>query len=337
MSPRYVDGLRAADGIAGRSAAVEARPDPDRRPLWPYVVGDIHGCWDSYQALEERIQRHAARAGARPLVVSVGDLVDRGPASPAVVAHFRRGSRAGTHRAVLGNHDLLFLETLSVFGPQPIAWPPHLLHVDDLVAAGDRSARWLTAEDYRAYRKALWLTQGGYQTLEAYGCDPLRPQSWQIDPEDLAFLLGLPVLWQDDALVVSHALATPETLALGRLAMGLATGGAESAAGRIARSPERAGPGPNPDSDTDRDATPSLASIKQACDALVWNRRPPERRADPRRLHVSGHTPVGRPRLRKALGYLQIDTACVYGKRLTATCGPTGELFSVPLRDRVLL
>lgn len=320
--------------------------DPGARPLWPYIVGDIHGCWDSYQALEERIQRHAARAGARPLVVSVGDLVDRGPASPAVVAHFRRGSQAGTHRAVLGNHDLLLLEALSVFGPQPIAWPPQLLHVDDLVAAGDRSARWLTAEDYRGYRKALWLTQGGYQTLEAYGCDPARPQSWQIDEGDLAFLLGLPVLWQDADLVVSHALATAETLALGRLAAGPATEGAMEATGdRIAMPPEgdapsrvsdpdRAG---DPDSDPHTDSTPSLAAIKQACDALVWNRRPPDRRADPRRLHVSGHTPVGRPRWQKNLGYLQIDTACVYGKRLTAYCGPTGELFSVPLRDRVVL
>ncbi len=329
MSRRDADGSTAAgSGRKGARAAerpvvaVQSPPDLGPGTLWTYVVGDIHGCWDSLQALEERIHAHAARQGARPLVVSVGDLVDRGPASPAVVAHFRRGALAGTHRAVLGNHDLLLLETLSVFGPQPIAWPAYLLHVDDLQAAGDRSARWLTAEDHRAYRKALWLTQGGYQTLAAYGCDPARPESWCIDPLDLAYLLSLAVVWEDADLVVTHALATAETLALGRLAAGRSwSTGAERAAV----------PGP-PGAEA-----PDVSAVKQACDALIWNRIPPERRADPARLHVSGHTPVGRPRRRPARGYVQIDTACVYGGRLTAYCGATGEVLSVPLQDRVLL
>lgn len=315
------DGRTGAPAAEPPAVAPPSPPGPG--PLWPYVVGDIHGCWDSLRALEERIHAHAARQGARPLVVAVGDLVDRGPASPAVVAHFRRGALAGTHRAVLGNHDLLFLELLSVFGPLPIAWPAHLLHVDDLQAAGDRSARWLTAEDHRAYRKGLWLTQGGYQTLAAYGCDPARPESWRIDPQDLAFLLGLPVVWEDAGLVVTHALATAENLVLGRLAAGRSTGadGAERAAAPVPPGAE----------------APDTVAVKRACDALIWNRVPPDRRADPTRLHVSGHTPVGRPRRRPSLGYVQIDTACVYGGRLTAYCGPTGEVLSVPLRDRVLL
>lgn len=275
---------------------------------WPYFVGDIHGCWDSYRALEDRVQTHAARRGARPLIVSVGDLVDRGPASPAVVRHFRLGARAGTHAAVLGNHDVLLLESLAVFGPEPLSWPAQLMHVDDLIATGEKSARWLTPGDYRAYRKALWLSQGGYQTLAAYGCEPHREASWRIDPDDLAFLLDLPVVWQDEGFVVTHALATPATLALARQAAGLAGAAAPPA---------------------------TVMETKWACDALIWNRRPPERPADEARLHVSGHTPVGRPRRRVALGYMQIDTGCVYGRRLTALCGPTGEVFSEPLRDRV--
>jgi hypothetical protein len=32
---------------------------------------------------------------------------------------------------------------------------------------------------------------------------------------------------------------------------------------------------------------------------------------------------------------VQIDTACVYGGRLTALCGPTGEVLSQALIDRV--
>lgn len=280
--------------------------------IWPYFVGDIHGCWDSYRALEDRIQAHAARHGARPVIVSVGDLVDRGPSSPAVVRHFRLGAAAGTHAAVLGNHDVLLLESLSVFGPEPLCWPARLMHVDDLIAAGEKSARWLTPRDYRAYRKALWLTQGGYQTLAAYGCDPLDEAGWRIDPDDLAFLLDLPVVWQDDRFVVTHALATAAALALARLAEGPGDGAGDGAEGG-----------------------PTAREVKQACDALIWNRRPPDRPADPDRLHLSGHTPVGRPRRRPDLGYVQIDTGCVYGGRLTALCGPTGESFSEPLRDRV--
>ena len=175
------------------------------------------------------------------------------------------GAAAGTHAAVLGNHDLLLLESLSVFGPEPLDWPGHLLHVDDLVAAGDKSARWLTPQDYRGYRKALWLTQGGYQTLAAYGCDPLDASTWRIDLADLAFLLALPVVWQDAALVVTHALATAETLALARRATGLEGPADETADGW---SKEETVTG-----ETMAKQAIAARRIKQACDGLVWNRR----------------------------------------------------------------
>jgi len=65
------------------------------------LVGDIHGCLDELQALLDR-----AGLCAGDQVVALGDLVDRGPASPAVVALFQRGEVSGvTLRALMGNHE----------------------------------------------------------------------------------------------------------------------------------------------------------------------------------------------------------------------------------------
>lgn len=61
------------------------------------IVGDIHGC---YRELLELFDN--AALGADDIVVSVGDLVDRGPDPAAVVRWFR----AREHAVVLmGNHE----------------------------------------------------------------------------------------------------------------------------------------------------------------------------------------------------------------------------------------
>ncbi len=72
-------------------------------PLATWVIGDIHGCWQTLQRLLEKIEWNAARDE----LWLVGDLVNRGPDSLAVlrwaVAHRDRLT------AVLGNHDLHLL------------------------------------------------------------------------------------------------------------------------------------------------------------------------------------------------------------------------------------
>lgn len=67
-----------------------------------YVVGDPHGCLDSFLAL----LRHA-RVGADDRVVVVGDLVNRGPDSLGMVRWVRE--RPGRVETVLGNHDVHML------------------------------------------------------------------------------------------------------------------------------------------------------------------------------------------------------------------------------------
>ena len=69
------------------------------------VVGDIHGCLDELRALLAEVE---FRPGQDALV-SVGDLVNKGPDSVGVV----RLVRALGGRAVLGNHDDLVLRCVA--------------------------------------------------------------------------------------------------------------------------------------------------------------------------------------------------------------------------------
>lgn len=68
-----------------------------------YAVGDIQGCHEEFRALLE----HVAFDAERDVLWLTGDLVNRGPASLAVLRDVRdMGERAIT---VLGNHDLHLL------------------------------------------------------------------------------------------------------------------------------------------------------------------------------------------------------------------------------------
>jgi hypothetical protein len=62
------------------------------------VVGDIHGCYDELMALLEK-----AELAEDDRVVSVGDLITKGPKSKEVLEIFMTDPRFST---VIGNHDL---------------------------------------------------------------------------------------------------------------------------------------------------------------------------------------------------------------------------------------
>lgn len=74
------------------------------------VVGDIHGQIDALRALLDRLgySSDGTHADGNRLVF-VGDLVDRGPDSVAVVKQVRDMVRAGNAQCVLGNHELNIL------------------------------------------------------------------------------------------------------------------------------------------------------------------------------------------------------------------------------------
>lgn len=62
-----------------------------------FVIGDIHGCYDELLALLEQmnVQEHDR-------IISVGDIVDRGPKSPEVYRYFKNRENA---LVLMGNHE----------------------------------------------------------------------------------------------------------------------------------------------------------------------------------------------------------------------------------------
>jgi hypothetical protein len=265
------------------------------------VVGDIHGQFDALRRLEDRVAAHAAREGLEPRIVSVGDLVDRGPRSAAVVRHFRLGVAAGTHHLVMGNHEQMFLLALE-------ARAPRLLHAagagvpKDTVTFAEfwlrrssNAARALPEDAFVQFQVLSWLVQGGAATLWSYsqGNDPSRPERWEVDPEDLLFLQHLPVVFRAPGVVVTHALVDREALML-------------------------------------LDSVDPTAR-ERSRDAALWSRRLPRSRAVEDALHVSGHTPLSRVRRRDPIGVVQCDTGAGFGRRLSAICVETGRVLSVPV------
>lgn len=61
------------------------------------VIGDIHGCDDELRALLDK-----AALDPSDEIIAIGDVVDRGPSSPAVLAFFQTHTYA---RSIQGNHE----------------------------------------------------------------------------------------------------------------------------------------------------------------------------------------------------------------------------------------
>ncbi|SLN77733.1 metallophosphoesterase family protein [Oceanibacterium hippocampi] len=119
-----------------RSApAKTARPTEDSRI---YAVGDVHGCFDLWRLLKAKILDDAAQANRpRNVVVLLGDIVDRGPDSCAMVEELCGDPLPGFEILCLkGNHEDYLLRFL-----------------DDLSVAPS------------------WLTYGGLATMRSYGID----------------------------------------------------------------------------------------------------------------------------------------------------------------------
>lgn len=99
----------------------------ERVPLWtdrrnehgPFdIIGDVHGCYDELAELLDRLGYDVGQDGAdavHPMgrrALFVGDLVDRGPATPAVLRLAMGMVAAGHALAVPGNHENKLLRAL---------------------------------------------------------------------------------------------------------------------------------------------------------------------------------------------------------------------------------
>ncbi len=111
----------------------------NRTPLWnnkksehgPFdIIGDVHGCFDELVELLEQlgyaidrdesspmgdwsVQPPTMESGLERKAVFVGDLVDRGPNSPAVLRLVMRMVAEGKAHCVPGNHDVKLMRKLN--------------------------------------------------------------------------------------------------------------------------------------------------------------------------------------------------------------------------------
>jgi serine/threonine protein phosphatase 1 len=148
-----------------------------------YAVGDVHGCADQLFDLHSQIARHLAENPCpEPLLLHLGDYVDRGPDSARVVARLCLGSplRGVPVVNLMGNHEWMMLRAL---------------------ALGDR------------HDAEHWLGNGGDTSLESWGVAPNTPRrDWpaQFPLEHLAFLRDLKPYHLLDGYLFVHAGVRPE-------------------------------------------------------------------------------------------------------------------------------
>lgn len=78
-----------------------------------YAIGDIHGRDDLFAALIDQIEvDDSARDPAETTIVLLGDLIDRGPASAAVVERAFALAQRRRVRLLTANHEEVFLKAL---------------------------------------------------------------------------------------------------------------------------------------------------------------------------------------------------------------------------------
>ena len=133
-----------------------------------YCIGDIQGCSDAL----ERLLAHIGFSPSRDTVYLLGDLVNRGPESAAVLR--RCMQHAGALRCLLGNHDLHLLAVA-----QGVRQPSRRDTLDGILQASDREAllHWLrqqplACEHMHAGERLLMLHAGALPAWSA--ADVLR-------------------------------------------------------------------------------------------------------------------------------------------------------------------
>jgi serine/threonine protein phosphatase 1 len=105
---------------------LDFQPAPGRLPtaLRIYAIGDVHGCVAAHAAILEQIaEDYAARPVTQAIVIHMGDLIDRGPDSAAVLDRVARGSpTGGAFINLRGNHEELCLSAMEEGGEVAALW-----------------------------------------------------------------------------------------------------------------------------------------------------------------------------------------------------------------------
>lgn len=180
-----------------------------------YAIGDIHGRRDLLDLMLEAIDRDLASHGLDHRIIFLGDYVDRGPSSRAVIQTIidQQATRGDRVIAIKGNHEQAMMAFLAdaAFGPKWIAHGGRETLLSYAVAppAGSgRSADWETTRAAFAVAMPLehhnllnslqlFATIGDYVFVHA-GVRPGVPMDQQT-PEDLLWI-------RDDFLIAERAI-----------------------------------------------------------------------------------------------------------------------------------
>lgn len=128
-----MDGETAHGPPERRSVIREDAPIPNDNTRL-YAIGDIHGRLDLLERAIAAIARDVDEHGSNALTVTLGDYIDRGPASCDVIGRLAENPFPTPYVALKGNHEAM----LEMFLTDP--------------AMGTQ-----------------WRTQGGEETLQSYG------------------------------------------------------------------------------------------------------------------------------------------------------------------------
>jgi len=172
-----------------------------------YAIGDIHG---QLGALDHALSLIAQDGGANASIIFLGDYVDRGADSRAVIDLLIDGFATRNWRGVRGNHDRMFTR----FVRDAVTMDPRI----------KSNLTWLHPRLGGTTTLASYFDVPDHPALEDFGRDPslkgpteaLAKQARAIIPDDhLAFLDGLPLMIEEPGLIFVHAGINP------RLPLGL--------------------------------------------------------------------------------------------------------------------
>lgn len=145
-----------------------------------YAIGDVHGEKAKLDDLLEQIARDAGDAEHR--IVFLGDLIDRGAESRAVVETAMRLNSEERAIVIRGNHEELMLHAMDHNESAGIYW---------------------------------WATNGGDETIESYQLVNGPKDDWReaVDSEHVKWLRALPTMHRDKerGLVFVHGGIDPKT------------------------------------------------------------------------------------------------------------------------------
>lgn len=161
-----------------------------------YLIGDVQGCDDAL----ERLFAEIAFSPSRDLVWLLGDLVNRGPDSLAVLRRLR--GLDGAARCLLGNHDLHLLAVA-----HGVRRPHRMDTLDGLLQAPDRDALldWLRRQQLAAMAQDVLMVHAG--VLPSWSVQDTLDRAAELEavlagPDLPGFLRAMygnePAAWDDD-------------------------------------------------------------------------------------------------------------------------------------------